>query len=438
MSLLSITSRRALILGIVASAAVAAPVFWPAGAHEAAWLGCQIGPVPKSLDAHLALDGKGAIVLNVAKESPADNAALERYDVVLKVGDDPVASPQDLIDRLAKRRPGDKVLLRLMRKGKEVQAEVTLAPRPVAGKQEYKYEELPDIQLDDRLGVRGKLFRKGPDGWELKDLGEVGDLPDLLRDVLPRHLSRRGTYWLQPGNEEVTKFQARVSRDGKIIEVDGQTSGPIKVTRTETDKTVEATYDTPENLKQADPEAYEIYLEATGRKPGSMARPAHPLGKAPKPRDLVHEYQRWMKEMREGFPSLDRKRLDELHDRFRRDWDEGLNKDFLPNEKLDEVSKGWSEALDAAKKQLQELERDIQGRIEQYRAKAKQTPQTNPSGATGSASPIIRFEVASDGNITVYLRDGDAEVRHEFRNIQELKAKRPGLYAKLQSVLEQP
>src|SRR5439155_17068337 len=49
-----------------------------------AWLGIQFGPVPEVLASHLQNDG-GAIVVNIARNSPADKAGLKRYDVILRI-----------------------------------------------------------------------------------------------------------------------------------------------------------------------------------------------------------------------------------------------------------------------------------------------------------------------------------------------------------------
>jgi S1-C subfamily serine protease len=97
---------------------------------------------------------QGAIIRYVAEDSPAATAGLRRGDVITAIEGDPIESPQDLIDAIAERKPGDRVTLTLYRsnddekeaKG-EREVEVTLA-------------EHPDEEGKAYLGVRiGGFFR---------------------------------------------------------------------------------------------------------------------------------------------------------------------------------------------------------------------------------------------------------------------------------------
>ncbi len=119
------------------------------GTYEYAWLGITgANLVPEVAELMgLPKDTHGALVINVAKDSPADKAGLRGSDKTLKVegaeyqfgGDviisingQPVKGMDDLIAYLVKNtRPGDKVTLEVIRaKGQREKLTVTLEPRP--------------------------------------------------------------------------------------------------------------------------------------------------------------------------------------------------------------------------------------------------------------------------------------------------------------------
>jgi serine protease Do len=77
---------------------------------------------------------EGVLVRTVFKDSPAEKAGIKAGDVIIKVGEDRVASPQELSRRLREARRDQKtVTLTLVRNRKEITVTVSLAeaaPRP--------------------------------------------------------------------------------------------------------------------------------------------------------------------------------------------------------------------------------------------------------------------------------------------------------------------
>ncbi len=73
---------------------------------------------------------KGVYVFQVALNSPAGNAGLQRGDIILKINDKEVNSVADLRMDIAGHKIGDKVILTLDRDGKELATEVTLQEMP--------------------------------------------------------------------------------------------------------------------------------------------------------------------------------------------------------------------------------------------------------------------------------------------------------------------
>lgn len=75
-------------------------------------------------------DGKGALVTEVYEDSPAAEAGLKAGDVIVKAGDEAVASAGDLMDVMRGTEPGDTLELTVVRKGKQKTFAVKLAEMP--------------------------------------------------------------------------------------------------------------------------------------------------------------------------------------------------------------------------------------------------------------------------------------------------------------------
>lgn len=438
----------AVLMGSVAVAAQAqkdAPVKAaqePASAK--AWLGCRIGPVPSAVDKQLGLGGKGAIILNVAVDSPADKVGLERYDVVVAVDDKTVASPDALIRSIAKRSPKTVVDLSVMRKGELMKMKVTLAAPPAPGSETYKHDELPDAYVDDRMGVRGHILKKGPKGWEVEDLGELDDKLDL--DGLLAPGKRHGRLWFDRDDDKVVKFHARVSGEGKTIEVVGDESGKITVTRRPGKDGADVsmvTYDDPAKLKAEDPEAYDIYREAVA----GHKRPRHPLADRPKLRhpsykDLFERYRDRLKayghRALERVPDFELGDLPNLTERELREM----------NRRLAELNRKLADQWQKRDQLWQRVDPDkYQKMMEEFRAEleralkdaVKRLPsQPGPAAvAPGEVSEPLRFEVDLDGKVTVHITKPEGSVTLEFRDLAALKEKRPDLFSRYKE-LEKP
>jgi len=77
--------------------------------------------------------GKGVIINSVLDSSSAKKAGLEKGDVITKVNDKEIASPEDLRNAIQAYKPGDKITINFVRDGKKksVKAELGKAPSSV-------------------------------------------------------------------------------------------------------------------------------------------------------------------------------------------------------------------------------------------------------------------------------------------------------------------
>jgi serine protease Do len=76
-------------------------------------------------------DATGVIIAGVAPKGPAGLAGVHINDVVRKIDGEPVKDNQDLLAKIASRKPGETVKLEIIRGGETMKIDVTLATRPV-------------------------------------------------------------------------------------------------------------------------------------------------------------------------------------------------------------------------------------------------------------------------------------------------------------------
>lgn len=87
-------------------------------------IGVQCEDASEVLRAHLGIADKGVVINDVREETPADEAGLQKYDVVLKINDKELLSREDLINSVLESE-GKKLELAIIRAGKPLFMEVT-------------------------------------------------------------------------------------------------------------------------------------------------------------------------------------------------------------------------------------------------------------------------------------------------------------------------
>ena len=132
------------------------------------WLGVQIQDVDEGMAKALQLNGwNGAIISQVIKNSPAEDAGVEKQDVIIAVNGVKVDDSSNLKNLISSGRPHDKTKLTLIRDGHEKKLTVTFGIR--TGEKElaetYRYGE----KLFDILGLQVETFENG----DPKDLDYV-------------------------------------------------------------------------------------------------------------------------------------------------------------------------------------------------------------------------------------------------------------------------
>ena len=356
------------------------------------WLGIQFGPVPKPLAAHLGIDpGEGQMVLNVVEGSPADEAGIQQYDVILKIDGNPTsADVADFLNVVRGFEPGQTHDFALIRQGNNTQVSVTVGKRPDSTEPPtYKYEAEIGPFSQGKVFQRGGVLQKGPGGtWNFEALDKLNDLPNIWK-LMPKQGAGDMTFAWKGDGRNGNGFQFTL-QGGTNLQIKRGEDGQITVTKTEevngNKKTSTSTYANEEEFKAADPEAFKAYK-------GSFQ--FHVLG------DLK-------------FPGL----------HF---GDKGALGGFL--------FKGDDGDMDV---DIQRLMEESQKRLKDHHALLKKVP-----GAYGDAAasalffthkPSVSFDVDPDGAIRVTIRQGEDELIENYDNAAQLEDARPELYEKYQNL----
>ena len=125
------------------------------GSVTRGWLGIQLQEVTTEIAAALSLEKKGGVlVAEVIDGTPAQKAGLENGDVILRIGSDEVANPNDLSRRVASFPPGERLRLRVLRDGRERNLTVTLGRRDEDSVVEADAPANDNDNLSSEIGLR--------------------------------------------------------------------------------------------------------------------------------------------------------------------------------------------------------------------------------------------------------------------------------------------
>ena len=98
------------------------------------YLGVQIDNLEPGMGEFFgAKNDKGAVVTRVFDDSAAAKAGLKADDIVVELESEPIATANELMNRIAMHRPGSKVEVVVLREGKRKTISITLDKRPQEG-----------------------------------------------------------------------------------------------------------------------------------------------------------------------------------------------------------------------------------------------------------------------------------------------------------------
>lgn len=114
------------------------------------WLGVGIQGLTKELSKQFGIkEGQGVLINEVYEDDPAYVAGIKPGDIILKVEDQPVNSPNQLSRLVAQVGPGEKAKILVLRDGKEMVYHVPMAERP----EKPTLASLPYKKSEVKLGL---------------------------------------------------------------------------------------------------------------------------------------------------------------------------------------------------------------------------------------------------------------------------------------------
>jgi len=82
------------------------------------WLGVSVGKISPEIQEYFNLDSnKGAIILDVYPDSPADKAGLKTYDIIKEIDQAEIENPNDVVNKINEKGINERILIRVLRDG---------------------------------------------------------------------------------------------------------------------------------------------------------------------------------------------------------------------------------------------------------------------------------------------------------------------------------
>lgn len=95
------------------------------------WLGVKIQDItPELAESFKLAEPSGVVITNIILNGPADQAGLDRGDVITHINDQKVRDLRETLDQISKHKPGEKISIRIVRDGKTLTKKATVIERP--------------------------------------------------------------------------------------------------------------------------------------------------------------------------------------------------------------------------------------------------------------------------------------------------------------------
>lgn len=207
---------------------------------------------------------EGAEIESITKESGAEKAGLKKGDIIKKVGDHKIETPDDLTEAIQKRKPGDKVSITYIRDKKEHTVTAELGKWKGARVFNYNYNSGKNFNMDfDKIMPRIQAIPRTPYGQNWSWSGGGPKLGVSVQDTE----DGKGVNVIEV-DEDGNAAKAGIKEEDVITEVDGKTvnsadeiakvmkeskdKGSVKVKLQRKGKTENVEVKIPRKLKTAD------------------------------------------------------------------------------------------------------------------------------------------------------------------------------------------
>ena len=184
------------------------------------WLGVQIQDVNGNMAKALKLkDGKGALISQVIRNSPAENAGVKNQDVIISVDGKKIDDSSQLKNIISTGRPNDNTKLTIIRDGKKKNVIVELGTRPDQHELTEVYQH-GNTSNFDLLGLIVKNNDENNQNNKKQSTNEKGiivmkvqpdsvsDQNNILEGDIILEVGRNDIHNISDYNEELNKYES--------------------------------------------------------------------------------------------------------------------------------------------------------------------------------------------------------------------------------------
>ena len=180
------------------------------GKVRRSWLGVYIQEVTPEIAEQFDLtEAKGVLVGDVIEDSPAEEAGIKRGDIIVRVNDEEVNSPEELQDKIRSIEIGEKANVEVMREGKEITFVVKISEMSTLEEEEYLEGKVLSVQTGLKVEAVTSEVAKELELPRVKGL--------VITEVIPG--STAEDMGLQPGDVILEANRIEVSSVEKWEEV---------------------------------------------------------------------------------------------------------------------------------------------------------------------------------------------------------------------------
>ncbi len=220
----------------------------------------DMAPLPELLTKHLGLQpGQGVRIKNIQKNSPAEEAGLERDDIIIRIGGKDIYKYESIVLTVQEAQVGEEISLEVIHLGKHKDIKVKLAA--AKSEPDWKYPTEPEIPEIEESIHPGRVYT-----WDTQKQKWI----EIRTDDLPQGLDITKLFKEQykatnPDGGSITIEGNPNNEDSKIIIQDGDAR--FETSAKEIDKL-------PEKYRDAAEKALEKAQERKSE--GSFTNPSEP------------------------------------------------------------------------------------------------------------------------------------------------------------------
>jgi hypothetical protein len=279
-------------------------------AAERPVIGVLLGQVGEALAAQLGIDAdESTLILEVFEGLPAEEAGLEKYDIVTRVNRESSASPDELTRAIEEAGEGGEIRLEVLRKGRRKKFDVDVTARPLREVHLDETREWPEVAVKPvpapRLSVRS--IPESPEVPEAPEMPEAPEIPEApgVTEISP---APGVAYGYRMGTEEREAVEA-YRREVRDIQrkIEEQIKPMIEAYRERIERRIEESQPSMERMQEIYERELEVMEHQLQEKLEEMDRE---LEESLEPRlEIIEEHLQ--KHLEEYFEQLER-RLEEL------------------------------------------------------------------------------------------------------------------------------